>query len=220
MDINPMLEEQGLLEQFNLPPKLINFLRNNSKIIWIIIGCVSVVVVAVSLYGSYKTHMINKGASALDEALQATENKEALLNKVVDDFGATPSALWAQVALANYYQTESQIDKAIAILNGLQTDTSLPETVRPMVTLKLAGLYEAEGKNEQALGAYTVLSSMPGYESEAFKSMGRIQESLGNKEQAVAMYNKYVEQQKQNADSVGVNPEQKVVEARIRLLGQ
>jgi len=211
-------EPQGLLEQFNLPPAFIAFLRNNSKIIWIIIGCVSLVVVCGALYGSYRTHTLNKAGAALDDALQAQENKESLLKQVASEYSSTPSATWAKVELANFYVAQEELDKAVAILAELESDPGLDELVKPLVTFKLAGLYEQQEQMEKALGAYTVLSATAGFEAAAYKAMGRIQEYLGNEEQAIAMYTKYLEQLNFSGGENQSDPAKIIIEARVKQL--
>jgi len=218
IEMNAVVESEGLLEQFNLPPAFIKFLRNNSKTIWIVISCIAVVVVAASLYDSYRTHTLEKAASALDTALQSTDNSEELLQGVVGEFSSTPSATWGKIALVKLYQEEKQYDKAVALLVEINADSSLDSLVRPLVAYKLAALYEEQGAMEKALGVYTVLSGMQGFEADAYKAMGRVQESLGNKEQAAAMYKQYIEQQKVSQANGQDDPAQNVIEARLKTL--
>ncbi|PIE66505.1 MAG: hypothetical protein CSA26_00595 [Desulfobacterales bacterium] len=149
-------EPQGLLDQFNLPPAFVAFLRKNSKTIWIVIGCVSVVVVVASLYDSYRTHTLNKAGAALDEALTASEKQESLLENVAAEYSSTPSATWAKVELANLYVEQKELDKAVTILVALESESGLDELIKPLVSFKLAGLYEQQEHMEKALGIYTV----------------------------------------------------------------
>lgn len=218
IEMNGVVESEGLLEQFNLPPAFIKFLRNNSKPIWIVIACIAVVVVTVSLYDSYRIRTLDKAASALDTALQSADNSEVLLQGVVQDFSSTPSAIWSKIALVKLYQEGKQYDKAVALLIEVQADSSLDSLVKPLVAYKLAALYEEQGAMEKALGAYTVLSGMQGFEADAYKAMGRVQESLGNKEQAAAMYKKYIEQQTLSQGNGQDDPAQNVIEARLKIL--
>lgn len=218
IDMNAVVEPEGLLEQFNLPPAFIKFLRNNSKTIWIVISCIAVVVVAASLYDSYRTHTLDKAASALDTALQSADNSEKLLQGVVEEFSSTPSATWAKIALVKLYQDEKKYDEAVALLVEVDADSSLDSLVKPLVAYKLAALYEEQRAMEKALGAYTVLSGMKGFEADAYKAMGRVQESLGNKDQAAAMYKQYIEQQKLSQANGQDDPAQNVIEARLKTL--
>lgn len=218
IEMNTMAESEGLLEQFNLPPAFIKFLRNNSRTIWIVISCVAVVVVAASLYDSYRARTLDKAASSLDAALQDTDNTEKMLKGVAEEFGSTPSATWAKISLVKLYQDEKQYDKAVALLVEIEADSSLDPLVKPLVTYKLAALYEEQGAMEKALGAYTVLSGMQGFEADAYKAMGRVQESLGNKDQAVSMYQQYIEQQKVSPSNGQDDPALKVIESRLKML--
>ena len=216
-DIPPMAEPQGLLEQFNLPPGLIKFLRNNSKKIWIVVSIIALVVVAISLYNSYRDYKINQAASALHNALQSEVNKEAMLQKVSADFSSTPSARLAKIELASYYQQQQQYEKAAALLTELNTITPDSSLLKPLIILKLAGLYEKDNKLEMALGQYTVLSQMTGFEAAAYKAMGLIYEQQDKKEQAIAMYRKFIEIMA-NDDSAPNDPSKLMIESRLSLL--
>lgn len=88
-------QEAGLLEQFNLPPKLIRFLRRNQRTIWGTIAAAVAIALAIAAFNGYKNHRVYKAAVALDVAMQAQEGQRDLLHKVQDDFSTTPSALWA-----------------------------------------------------------------------------------------------------------------------------
>ena len=79
----------GLLDQFNLPPGFIEFVRKNHQTIKIVIGVTIVLVVAFSLYGSYRDSKIENGATALSKAInESAESREAALTKVIGDFGS------------------------------------------------------------------------------------------------------------------------------------
>lgn len=218
LEMNRMAEPEGLLEQFNLPPSLIAFLRRNSRTIWIILACVAVVVVAVSLWDSYRTYTINKAASALDTALQSEGETELLLQAVAEEYSSTPSANLAKIELVKLYQGEENYTEAIALLTQMEADTSLSPLLQPLVTFKLASLYEQQGELTKALGAYTVLSSVEGFEAAAHKAMGRVQESLGNNEQAVAMYTKYLELTEVAAAGGQADPERQIIQSRLQAL--
>lgn len=136
----------------------------------------------------------------------------------MEEFSSTPSATWAKIALVKLYQEQKQYDKAVALLVEIEADSSLDSLVKPLVTYKLAALYEEQGAMEKALGAYTVLSGMQGFEADAYKAMGRVQESLGNKDQAVSMYQQYIEQQKVSQLNGQDDPAREVIESRLKML--
>ncbi len=213
LDLPPMAEPQGLLEQFNLPPSMIKFLRDNSKIIWICIGCIATVVVAVSLFDSYRDYKINQAASALDFAMQS-DQKESLLQKVVVDYSATPSSKWAKLELVKLNEQQGKLENASSLLTELDSTLSETSPIKPLITIKLADLYQKQNQMDKALGAYTVLAGIKGFEATAYKSMGLIHEGQGHKEQAVNMYRQYLEALKTNENPQS-DPSKMMIESRL-----
>jgi len=213
MDIQGFAEPEGLLEHLNLPPKLITFIRLNQKKIWLVIGCIICVVVAVSLYGSYRSYHYNKAASALDYALLSTTDKESLLQGVIDEYGTTPSALWAKRELAQIYEEQKEYGKAEALLAEILSGLPNSSFIKPLVTYNLAVMKEKQGALDDAAGEYTVLAEMEGFAAISYKALGRIKEEQGKAEQAIGMY--------KTPDGASVSdPAKEVIEARIRFLGE
>ena len=100
-------ETEGLLEQFNLPPAAISFIRKNQRAIWVVVFCVALAVVVVSLYSQYKSYREDKASSALTFALQAEgEEKKKQLGQVVDEYGSTSAGLWGKIELAHLTAAE------------------------------------------------------------------------------------------------------------------
>ncbi len=190
---NILNEHEGLLEQLNLPPALITFLRAHQRIIWIIVTCIVTAVTVGALYGSYRTHTMNKAASALDAAMIAEGNQQELLQQVIDEFGASPAALLAKVELAHIAADNNDRTQAIVILNEVNSGLPADSLLKPLVGSNLAGLYEQEGSYTNALLVYEDLATVEGFEADAYKGMGFLHEQLGNTEKAVTMYTKYLE---------------------------
>lgn len=213
----------GLLDQLNLPPGLVKFLRNNQRTIWICVACVATVVVVVSLYGSYRNYRINKANSALHDALVAdTTVREQQLVKVAEDYKGTGAGVWSRVELALLTADNGETDKAISQLVSLQTDTAKDDPLYPLILNKLAGLYEKETKNDQAITAYTELMNIPGFTKEASFQLGRIYERQDKKEQAKAMYEKYLAENIEAGSQAGntSDPLTGLVKSRLNRLSE
>ncbi len=190
---NAASEMSGVLDQLNLPPGLIDFLRKNQRTIWIVIGVVATVVTVVSLYGSYRNYTLNKAAKAYDQAIILDGGeKKAALEKIAESFSATPSGIWSKVALAHIDQEAGEfkgaIDKLTAINSGLRS-TSL---LKPLVLVNLGGLYEQEKQFDQAAATYQELKTLKGFEAPAGRSLGRVAEEKGEMEKAIGLYNEYL----------------------------
>jgi predicted negative regulator of RcsB-dependent stress response len=212
------LQPVGLMEQFNLPPKLIAFIRRNQRGVWVTVigGCL--LAIAVASYSAYRDYRIAKAASALDAALVAKQGNRQLLDQVVQDFGATPSGLWAKIELAVLDEREGQPAKAITRLEEINTPLSPSSLLKPLVLTKLAALYENSKQLDKALAMYTELATREAFATEAYRAMGRINEQLGKKEEAVAMYTKYLESAATPAAQGKANPIREMVQFRVNQL--
>lgn len=220
IEMDSMSAPDGLLEQLNLPPALIKFLRQNSKAVWAVVICVTIIVVTVSLYGSYRAYRLDKAASALDAAIESSVDRAGQLKGVIEEYGSTPAALWAKVELVSLYDKEGEHDKAVHLLQEIDAETPEGSSLKPLITYKIGTIYEKQGVMEKALGMYTVLSQMAGFEAQAYKAMGLVNDKLGNNDQAVAMYRKYLEQLGDKKAGLGADPARMVIEARLNALEQ
>lgn len=215
-----LLQPEGILDQLNLPPALIDFLRKYQKPLWIITALVVTVVVTVSLYSSYRSYTLSKAASELNAALTATTDKKEMLSKVAEEYGSTPSAVWARVELAQLAQKNGEIKEAIAAFEALKEDIGAKSPVKPLLLTNLGALYEQENNKESALAVYGELANTQGFEADAYRAMGRVNEDDGNTEQAVAMYKKYMEIVNEPGSSRQNDSARPLVEARLNRLGK
>ena len=208
----------GLLEQFNLPPAAIKFIRRNQRTLWIVVvGCVTLAV-AISAYSSYRQYRIVKAATALDAALVAKQDSRSLLEKVVQEYGATPSGLWAKVELGFLDEKEGQGAKAITRFEAINATLAPQDLRKPLVLGKLGALYENEKQFDKALLAYGDLALIEGFAPDAYRALGRVNEQLGKNAEAVAMYNKYLELTKPQVEQGKGDPVREMVQTRLNLL--
>jgi predicted negative regulator of RcsB-dependent stress response len=208
----------GLLEQLNLPPKAIAFIRKNQRAIWLVVSMCVVLAVAASAYSSYRDYRAGKAASALDAALAAAPDNRQMLESVAKEYGSTSSGLWAQVELAVLEEKEGQLPKAITRLAEINIGLSTRSPLKPLVLTKLAGLYENGQQFDKALALYTELAANEGFAPDAYRAMGRVNEQLGKKEDAVAMYAQYLETTGSQPGQGATDPIREMVQYRLNLL--
>lgn len=210
----------GLLEQFNLPPEVIAFIRKNQRTIWIITGCIAFVVVAVALLNQYHDYREDKAATALAVALEKEGSEKAdALAKVVADFGSTPSGMWGRVELAHIVAEDGDIAKAIAEFEGIKTDISSTDPLMPLVVYALGILYEKNNELDKAIDMYNALKGYKGFELSSYEAMGRLYESQGQQAKALDMYRKSIEPGPEGAAAASRgNPDQDTIQAKINAL--
>jgi predicted negative regulator of RcsB-dependent stress response len=230
---NVTLQEQaavgtpGILDQLHLPPAMITFLQKNQKTIWRVAGSAAVVVTVVSLYGSWREHILNKATLAYDQAIELKDAqlKKAALQKVADEYGSTPSATWSKIALAHLEQAEGKTKEAITKLTVVDAEITAKSPLKPLLLVNLGGLYEQEKQFDKAEGVYQQLKGFKGFEAMALDSLGRIYEATNKKDKAVQMYQQYMglielgEGKKKEGKAVAQSfPEREIVQGSLNRL--
>jgi predicted negative regulator of RcsB-dependent stress response len=184
---------EGLLEHLNLPPKAIDFIRNNQRLIQVGIAIIVIAVVFWSLYGSYREKIREEASSALSLALRSDqEAKPEALRAVADEYAGTSSAIWARVELAHIDMKNGMFNDASKKYQEVLADTKAANPIYPLVIFSLAQSIEKEQRYQEAINQYELLKSIKGFELIAYTSMARIEEAQGNMEKAIAIYNNFL----------------------------
>ncbi len=214
-----VIQPPGLLEQLNLPPAMIAFIRKNQRILWIITACVSVVVVTTALYKQYSDHREERAASVLTAALQEEgSSKQEMLAGVVDEYGSTSSGLWARIELAHLSVEDGDLDKAIQEYIGVQNEVSDTNPVRPLILYALGALHEKNNELDKAIASFEELKTYKGFEESTYEDLGRIYEQKGDKAKAVEMYKKALGDESEANPLQPGNPARETIQARINYL--
>lgn len=216
---NPLLQPlgppPGLLEQFNLPPAFIAFVRRNQRAVWLVLSLVLALILAIAAFTTYRDYRAAKAASALDTALNAKADKQKLLEQVAAEYGSTPSGLWATIELAFLQDREGQPGDAITRFEAINNRLPVKSLLKPLVLSKLGALYENDKQLDKALTVYTELAGTTGFASETYRSMGRIYEMQGKPTEAKGMYEKYMEKTVGPDGQPVKDPVRELVQARL-----
>jgi predicted negative regulator of RcsB-dependent stress response len=208
----------GVLEQLNLPPSVVAFVRKYQKIIFILLGLISVVVIVWALYGSYAEKRIAESSSALAVAEKlAGEKKIAALTDVVEDFSGTDSALWAKIELARYATKQEELENALQHYTEVHEEIKKTNPLYPLVTFGIAQTHESLGNYESALQDYTTLKNISGYENIGYNGTARIYEVQGNKESAINEYEQYLGILSGDVTGSGTGEKEYIMEKILRL---
>lgn len=206
---------EGLLEQLNLPPAAVKFVRENKRLVQAVLAGLVIAVVAWALYSSYRDNQIQKSTEALFAA-QELSGQEMLdkLAEVDQQFGGTDAALWARIAIAQELMKSAQMSEAQQKLKEIRDDLKSSSLLWPLVTVGLAQAAEAEGDYQVAEAEYSALMEVEGYKDIGFLGSARIFELQGNREQALELYEKYLAELAQAAALQRVMVEEKI--ARLK----
>ncbi len=200
---------EGVLEHFNLPPRTIAWIRRNLKLIQVALVLLLVTVVTWSLYSSYRERHRNAAATALSLAMtdQQSASRQAAMQAVLTEYGSTPSALWARVELAHLEMKEGKYQPAASAYRGILGDLKNSHPLYPLVLFSLAQAMEADGKSGEASGRYSELATIKGYEHLGFFGMARLEEMQGNLDQALNIYQSFLEEVAGNPAYPGMSEE-------------
>ncbi len=187
------VEPSGVLDQLNLHPSIVSFLRKNKKIIQIVCIVFVILVVTISLYKSYRESQLEKGASNLDISMEAegTAQKEALAH-VETEYANTPSGSWATVELAHLDMKEGAYAEALKKYQAVRDNTKTSNPLYALLTYGIAQAGEAGKDFEKSIAMYTELKSITGYKDEGFLGLARVYEAQKEKEKAIAVYEEYL----------------------------
>ena len=206
----------GVLEQLNLPPAFVAFVRRNQKAIYIGLSVVAVCVVVWSLYDAHIDKMKTASSSALAVAQKLDgEKRLGALKDVEKEYSGTGAALWATIEIGRYHMEQDDFDTALTYYQTLRKEIETDNPLYQLVTFGVAQAEEALGKFEEAVSEYDTLKTVTGYESIGYNGTARIYEVQGNLERAVNEYEQYMGTM--TGSSVN-NPEKLYIEAKLSAL--
>jgi predicted negative regulator of RcsB-dependent stress response len=184
---------EGLLEQFNLPPAYIAFVKRNKRAIQVVAAVSVVVVVAWSWYGSYRENRIEHASAALAEAVERDgQELIAALTAVEDKYRGTDSALWASIGRAHELARSGEVDQARQTYLQVRQQTGAASPLSPLLTYGIALTSEVLTDYDQALAAYETLKTTEGFTEIGYLGLGRVYELKGQGAKAVQVYEEYL----------------------------
>lgn len=182
----------GLLEELNVPDKVVQYVRRKQKTIYVIIFIVIVAVVAWSLYGSYTEKKTMNSSSALAIAKSEPENvRGEALQKVINDFPGTKAAMWATVELAHSDMQNKNYSAALEKYGSVREGMKESDPAFALLVYGIAQALEMDNKYEQAYAEYSTLKRIKGFEGIGYPGMARIKEMQGETTKALEIYDEY-----------------------------
>ena len=208
---------EGLLEQLNLPPAAVKFVKENKKMVQAGIAVLVIAVVAWALYGSYRDSQIKMSSEALFAA-QDLSGQQMLdkLAQVEKDFGGTDAGLWAGINAAQELMKNGKMSEAQQKFTEVRANLKATSALWPLVTAGIAQSAEATGDYQRAVDEYGNLMKLEGYKDIGFLGSARVQELQGNREQAVKLYEQYLEELGPSAAVQQVMVEEKIARLKAK----
>ena len=184
---------EGLLEQLNLPPSVIKFVKEHKRLVQAGIAGLVIVVVGWSLYSSYRDGKIEKSSEALFSA-QESSGQQMLdkLAEVEKEFKGTDAALWSSINTAQEYMNESKMIEAQQKFKEARDDLKASSPLWPLVSVGIAQSSEAAQNFEEAAAEYGKLMELEGYQDIGYLGTARIHELQGNNDKALELYENYL----------------------------
>jgi predicted negative regulator of RcsB-dependent stress response len=184
---------EGLLEQLNLPPTFIAFVKRHQRTIQVVVAVVVVVVIAGSWYGSYRENKVEQASAALAEAVEL-DGQELIgaLSDVEDTFSGTDAALWASIGRAQELARSGEVERARQTYLEVREEVSASSPLSPLLTYGIALTSEVLADFDRALAAYETLKTTDGFSEIGYLGLGRVYEMTGQGERAVQIYEEYL----------------------------
>ncbi len=187
------IEPRGALDQLNLPPGVVKFIRKNKRILQITGIFIVIAVVAGSLYNSNRIKKLEDSASSLSISMTgAGDTKVEALQQVIDEYSGTPSALWASTELGHMAMKEGDYKKAKGHYVSVREKVSESNPIYGLLTFGIAQAEEADKNYSNASATYSSLKGIDGYKDEGFMGMARVLEAQGENQKALAVYEEYL----------------------------
>lgn len=187
------VEPSGVLDQLNLHPSIVRFIRENKRFLQIL-GVVTVLlVVTISLYTSYRDSRLEKAASSLAISMEGEGvSKKEALKHTSSEFSGTPSALWAEIELGHMAMKEGDFTTAAKTYEGARSDVKISNPVYGLLTYGMAQAQEADKNYQASSSIYAELKEIEGYTDEGFIGMARVLEAQGERAKAIGVYEEYL----------------------------
>lgn len=205
-------DKRAILEEMNLPPAVITFIRKNAKNLKIGIVVFIIGVIAWEGYGEYSQRQQEKSSALLFSAVKAetTAEKSMLLEDLIKNFSGSKSAVWGKLELGHLAFQEKNYqgaaDKYQEVLNSISASNSL----YPLAEFSLAQAYESLEESAKSEAAYEKLLKYPGFAAEGYLGLGSLYEKKGDEAKALEMYESYINLPGLKTDSAKTMVEYKI----------
>jgi predicted negative regulator of RcsB-dependent stress response len=187
--------KDGLLEELELPPYLIKFIRENAQRLQIAAVCIVILILGWTYYDYHTQNVENAASAALNAALLEDDESSRieLLKNVEKDFSDTESALWSRIEQAHLAARNGSHEDALFLYNDILDDINTDNPIKPLLYYNIGLAYENSGDHDKALKNYLELAGFNGFAAKALIAQGRIHEMKNDRTEALRLYRLAVE---------------------------
>ena len=187
--------KDGLLEELELPPNVIKFIRENSQMLQIVAACIVILILGWTYYDYHVQNVENRGSAALNAALLEVDesSRVELLKNIEKNFSGTEAALWSRIEQGHISFQSGSHEEALSIYNELLGDINADNPLKPLLNYNIGLAYENNGALDKALRHYTKLARFEGFEVKALIAQGRVHELKNDSPEALRLYRQAVE---------------------------
>jgi predicted negative regulator of RcsB-dependent stress response len=181
---------RDILEELNLPPQAISFLRQHARALQIGALCLVLITLGWVAYDGYTEKRQENATALLAEAIRepAGERQMDLLRQVEARYAGTDAAIWSRVQLAHAAAKAGDTREAVTIYQMVLKDIATDNPLTPLIHYSLGQAHEAGGAPDQALPHYQRLTAFPGFAARGLHAVGRIHELQDRPGEAIKAY--------------------------------
>lgn len=187
-------DKRAILEEMNLPPAMIEFIRTNSKALQLAITIIVIAILAWEGYGKYTAVQRDNSADMLYMAMKADGDQRVNQLKALSaKFGKRGSGPWGAIEQGHLAFKEGKYQEAVTLYESVIRSTPSDNPLLPLVQFNLAQAYENLPDQAKAKATYQALAGTQGFAGEANLGLARIAELEGNVDEAKSQYQAYVD---------------------------
>lgn len=186
--------KRAILEEMNLPPAVIDFLRTNAQTIQIAIAVLIIAILGKEGYVKYTDVQRSRSADMLYVAMQSDgDQRVSQLKELSAKYGKKGSGSWGMVEQGHMAFKEGKFQEAVKLYESVIASLSSSNPLLPLVQYNLAQAYENLPDQAKAKTIYQTLLTSKGFAGEGNLGLARLAEAEGKTDEAKAKYQAYVD---------------------------
>jgi predicted negative regulator of RcsB-dependent stress response len=187
-------DKRALLEELNLPPVMVEFIRTNAKALQLSIAIIIISILAWEGYVKYTAVQRDRSADMLYTAMKADgDQRLTQLKELSTKYGKRGSGLWGTIEQGHLAFKEGKFQEAATLYEAVISSIPSGSPLLPLVQFNLAQTYENLPDQAKAKATYQILANTHGFAGEGNLGLARIAELEEKQGEAKTLYQTYVD---------------------------